>query len=72
MKINKKLLTKASEIAHSWFWISDCPTVIKEATEYLENRGKRPYNTGVIYPKDPNELLPRYVALICHICSERG
>jgi len=63
-KVNKKLLQKASDIAHGLFWISDCPEILKQATSYIEN-------TNVIYPKKKQDLLPYYVSIICHFCAIR-
>jgi hypothetical protein len=60
-KVNDKLLRKATDIAHNYFWLSDCPSIYRKAVEYIEK-------DNVIYPQ--KDLLSRYVALICHLCVQ--
>lgn len=58
MKFSEKKFEKAQNIAHPFFWESDCPSTKKRVQEYIEKNVNR------------NLSVADYVAIICYkLCS---
>jgi hypothetical protein len=59
MKFNEKVFNKAENIAHSYYWLSDCPSIREAVKKYVEKSNS--FKGGV----------SNYVALICLECANQ-
>ena len=52
-KINEDKFSKAVNIAHSYFWLADCPNVETRVRQYIKKTNTKP------------KTIAEYVAIIC-------